>query len=50
MKGKDTYDTIKTYKDDIELANIIQSIFHLQYGNKQYLVSVVLTDNKVYLF
>ena len=41
----DTYNTIETYQDSIELVKLIHSVFHLKYGDKQGAMASVETDN-----
>ena len=46
----ETYDTIETNQDGIELENIFRSILYLQYDDKKDLIGVVETYKQVYLF
>ena len=49
QKVMDTYGVIETYKDWIDLANLIRTIWHLQNDDKQVIMATVETNKKVYI-
>ena len=46
----DTYVTIKTDKDEIDLTKMIQTMLHLQDNRKHDVMAAVETNKNVYLF
>ena len=46
----DTYVTIKTDKDEIDLTKMIQTMLHLQDNSKHDVMAAVETNKNVYLF
>ena len=45
-----TYDAIKTDQDGIDLAKLIQTIFHLQDDDKKDIMAAVENNTQLYMF